>query len=260
MLLRIEKVHKCFGGNIAVNDFSMEMRDGEVVGIIGPNGAGKTTIFNLISGIYPVDRGEIFLQGENITRMPQEIRARRGIGRTFQNIRLFPTLSALDNVKISFDYKPSYTMLEMLLHLPRKLRADREAKKGALACLETVGLLRYANDRPANLPYGLQRKLEIARALALVPKVLMLDEPAAGLNPEECMDLVDFLKGIIASHGVGILIIEHRMDVIMNLCDRIYVQDFGTNIARGTPAEIQSDERVLAAYLGGGGGYVAPCE
>ncbi|WRS27424.1 ABC transporter ATP-binding protein [Oscillospiraceae bacterium MB08-C2-2] len=249
-LLKVENIAKSFGGVNAVVDFSMEMDKGEVVGIIGPNGAGKTTIFNLISKVYTPDQGKLWLDGEEISGFTQEQAARRGIGRTFQNIRLFSGLSVLDNVKVSCDYKPRYSMAEAVFSLPRCAKGNKETTREAMECLCSVGMEKYAYDRPSNLPYGLQRRLEIARALALRPKVLMLDEPAAGLNPEECLNMVDFLREIIEKFGLALLIIEHRMDVVMNLCDKIYVQDFGKNIASGTPLEIQCNPKVLAAYLG----------
>lgn len=251
-LLKAEHISKTFGGVRAVEDFSMEMENREVVGIIGPNGAGKTTIFNLISKVYPLDSGSIWLDGVKIDKFSQEKAARSGIGRTFQNIRLFSGLSVLDNVKVSCDYKPRYTLLEAILTLPRTVRGKKETEAEAMECLEAAGLSIYAEERPGNLPYGLQRRLEIARALALRPKVLLLDEPAAGLNPEECAGLVVFLRQISERFNIALLIIEHHMDVVMSLCDRIYVQDFGKNIASGTPAEIQSNPHVLAAYLGEG--------
>lgn len=251
-LLKVENIAKTFGGVCAVNGFSMEIDRGEVVGIIGPNGAGKTTIFNLISKVYKTDCGKLWLDGADISAYSQEQAARSGIGRTFQNIRLFTGLSVLDNVKVSCDYKPRYTLLEAILSLPRTIKGKKKTECEAVECLKAVGLERFADERPGNLPYGMQRRLEIARALALKPKVLMLDEPAAGLNPEECVELVSFLKEVIKRFGLALIIIEHRMDVVMNLCDRIYVQDFGKNIGVGTPLEIQNNPKVLAAYLGEG--------
>ena len=251
-LLKVENIGKTFGGVCAVDDFSLELEKREVVGIIGPNGAGKTTIFNLISKVYKSDCGKLWLDGEDISDYTQEQAARSGIGRTFQNIRLFTGLSVLDNVKVSCDYKPRYSLLEAVLSLPRSVKGKKQTEAEAMECLKAVGLERFADERPGNLPYGMQRRLEIARALALKPKVLMLDEPAAGLNPEECIELVSFLKDVIQRFDLALLIIEHRMDVVMNLCDRIYVQDFGKNIASGTPLEIQRNPKVLAAYLGEG--------
>jgi len=251
-LLKVENIAKTFGGVCAVNGFSMEIDRGEVVGIIGPNGAGKTTIFNLISKVYKTDCGKLWLDGTDISAYSQEQAARSGIGRTFQNIRLFTGLSVLDNVKVSCDYKPRYTLLEAILSLPRTIKGKKKTECEAVECLKAVGLERFADERPGNLPYGMQRRLEIARALALKPKVLMLDEPAAGLNPEECVELVSFLKEVIKRFDLALIIIEHRMDVVMNLCDRIYVQDFGKNIGVGTPLEIQNNPKVLAAYLGEG--------
>lgn len=251
MLLNIEHISKRFGGVVAVDDFSMHMDSNEIVGIIGPNGAGKTTIFNLISRVYKSDTGTIELDGINLANVSQEQAARLGIGRTFQNIRLFSTLNVLDNVKISLDYTPRYSLVEALLPTPRKIRGEKSVEQEAIRCLELVELDKYAYDKPANLPYGLQRRLEIARALAMRPKVLMLDEPAAGLNNDECLGLNEFIHVIAEKFQVSLLIIEHRMDVIMNVCKRIYVQDFGRNIAVGAPSDIQTNEDVLAAYLGG---------
>lgn len=249
-LLKIENLSKSFGGVNAVVDFNMELNKNEVVGIIGPNGAGKTTIFNLISSVYTPDQGNILFEGKDITGFSQIHKARHGIGRTFQNIRLFSTLNVLDNVKVACDYKAECTMLESILRLPRSFKSERAIAEEAMHCLEVLGLDHLAMERPGNLPYGMQRRLEIARALVMHPKVLMLDEPAAGLNPEECFELVDFLKDILIKFDTSLLIIEHRMDVIMNLCQKIYVQDFGRNIACGRPDEIQCDNAVLCAYLG----------
>lgn len=250
-LLNVQNITKRFGGIVAVDDFSMVVDKNEIVGIIGPNGAGKTTIYNLISKVYDIDgKGSIYLEDKEITKFKQEHVAKLGIARTFQNIRLFQSLTVLDNVKVPLDYQPRYTFLETLLLLPRRWRGERKTKEEAMECLELVGLAHLCNEKPSNLPYGLQRRLEIARALALNPKVLLLDEPAAGLNPEEAFGLVDFLKEIMKKLDISMILIEHRMDVIMELCDKIYVQDFGKTIAVGTPKEIQTNPCVLAAYLG----------
>lgn len=249
-LLSVKNINKRFGGIIAVDDFSMEVNRNEVVGIIGPNGAGKTTIYNLISKVIDIDSGQVFLEDQEITKIKQEKVAIMGVARTFQNIRLFQSLTVLDNVKVPCDYKPRYTFLEAILLLPRRWKGEKQTKKEAMDCLELVGLSHLSNEKPANLPYGMQRRLEIARALALNPKILFLDEPAAGLNPEEALGLVDFLKSIMKKLDISMVVIEHRMDVIMELCDNIYVQDFGKTIAVGTPREIQTNPHVLSAYLG----------
>ena len=249
-LLKVDNISKRFGGVQAVSSFSMEMEKGDIVAIIGPNGAGKTTIFNLISKVCAPDSGSIFLDNVDITHMSQECVAREGIGRTFQNIRLFSTLNILENVKVACDYKAKCSMAEAIFKLPRSFSSEKAITEEAMKCLKTVGMADLAMERPANLPYGLQRRLEIARALAMHPKVLLLDEPAAGLNPEECLQLVDFLKKMIVKFNTSLIIIEHRMDVVMNMCQKIYVQDFGKNIAMGTPQEIQNDPVVLKAYLG----------
>lgn len=249
-VLKVERANKNFGGVVAVKDFDLSVRKGQIVGIIGPNGAGKTTIFNLISKIYPLDSGKIYVSGEDVSDFQQEFMAAAGIARTFQNIRLFSGLNVLNNVKVGYDYLPSYGIIESIFMLPRRIKEEKRIEKEAMEYLELVGLSHVWDEQPGNLPYGMQRKLEIARALSLKPKVLLLDEPAAGLNLEEALNLVDFLRETLDKLEISLLIIEHRMDVIMELCDSIYVQDFGSTIAVGTPEEIQSNPVVLAAYLG----------
>lgn len=249
-IVRAEEICKYFGGVKAVNNFSMVLRKGEIKGIIGPNGAGKTTIFNCFSGIYKLDKGDLYFCGERINDISQEDIARKGLARTFQNARLYSGLSVLGNVKSAVDWTGNYNILQALLRTPMVRREEKRIEEQAIYCLETANLAKYAKMRPNNLPYGVQRRVEIARALASQPKVLMLDEPAAGLNPEEVFELIDFINDIKKNFDLSLLIIEHKMDVIMNLCDYIYVQDFGNTIAAGTTDEIQNDPIVLAAYLG----------
>ncbi|QGP92049.1 Lipopolysaccharide export system ATP-binding protein LptB [Neomoorella glycerini] len=249
-MLQICNLNKNFGGVKAVQNFNMEVEKGSITGIIGPNGAGKTTILNLISGIYKADAGQIFFNNRDISNMRQHQIVRLGISRTFQNIRLFKGLNCLDNVKAARDYCTPYNLLEALLQLPRVARAERELERVARECLELVNLSHYAPEKPENLPYGLQRRLEIARALVNKPRLLLLDEPAAGLNPEEVSDLIQLIKKIYHDLQLTIIIIEHKMEVIMNLCQKIYVQNFGQTIAVGTPGEIQTNKEVLQAYLG----------
>ena len=250
-VLKTEHLHKNFGGVVAVKDFSFHVNAGQVVAIIGPNGAGKTTIFNLISKIYEPDQGRVILDGEDITKKSQIQVARKGISRTFQNTRLFTGLSVLDNVKVALDFAGKYSLVEAMLLLPRRWKQERETTQRAMDCLKLLHLDQYASMRPSNLPYGIQRRVEIARALATNPKVLMLDEPAAGLNPEEVFQLMDFINEIKQTYPeLAILVIEHRMDLVMNLSDYIYVQDFGQTIAQGVPEEIRNNPLVLKAYLG----------
>ena len=250
-ILRTEHLHKNFGGVTAVKDFSFSVDEGQIIAMIGPNGAGKTTIFNLISKIYQPDSGTLTFDGQDITNKSQIETARMGISRTFQNTRLFSDLSVLDNVRVALDYGAKYTILEAMLLTPRRWKHEREAGRLAHSCLELLNLDQYARKRPSNLPYGIQRRVEIARALVSEPKVLMLDEPAAGLNPEEVFQLVDFIREIKVKYPrLAILIIEHRMDLVMNLSDYIYVQDFGETIAQGLPEEVRADPLVLKAYLG----------
>lgn len=250
-VLKTEQISKSFGGVIAIESFSMELFENEIRGIIGPNGAGKTTIFNVLSRIYKEDAGQIFLGGDEITSLNQIDVARAGLSRTFQNTRLFSGLNILDNVRVALDHDGRYSMFDAMFMTPKKRRQEKENEKKAMDCLELLDLSRYAKEKPAKLPYGLQRRVEIARGLVSYPKVLLLDEPAAGLNPQEVFDLIEFLKDIRSHYPkLAMLIIEHRMDVIMNLCTYIYVQDFGRTIASGAPEQIQDNPDVLAAYLG----------
>jgi ABC-type branched-subunit amino acid transport system ATPase component len=250
-ILITHDLSKSFGGVVAIKDFTMAIKPGKIRGIIGPNGAGKTTIFNVLSRIYTEDQGTIEFGGQDITSKSQIEVARMGLARTFQNTRLFAGLDVLDNVKVALDHDGKYSLFSALFKLPSRNKQERWIEEKAMFCLELLNLDEYAHMSPSNLSYGYQRRVEIARALANDPKVLMLDEPAAGLNPEETMMLMDFIKDIQKKfENLAILVIEHRMELIMNLCDHIYVQDSGCTIAEGTPGEIQNNPVVLAAYLG----------
>ena len=250
-VLKTDNLCKNFGGVVAVKNFTFSVDEGQVIAIIGPNGAGKTTIFNLISKIYQPDSGALLLGGQDVTQKSQIEIARMGVARTFQNTRLFTGLSVLDNVKVALDFAGKYSILEAMLLTPRRWKHERETARRAHDCLALLNLDQYAEKHPSNLPYGIQRRVEIARALVSNPKILMLDEPAAGLNPEEVFQLVDFIREIKEKYPkLAILIIEHRMDLVMNLSDYIYVQDFGETIAQGLPEEIRSNPLVLKAYLG----------
>lgn len=250
-VLKTNQLYKSFGGVKAVQNFSFEVHEGDVIAIIGPNGAGKTTIFNVISKIYTPDSGTIEFDGKDVTAMSQVDIARMGISRTFQNTRLFTGLNVINNVKVALDFSGKYSLLEALILLPRRWKVEREITDRAMECLKLLSLDQYALQKPEALPYGIQRRVEIARALVSNPKVLMLDEPAAGLNPEEVLQLMDFIAEIKEKYpALAILIIEHRMDLVMNISDYIYVQDFGETIAQGLPKEIQSNPDVLTAYLG----------
>lgn len=249
-ILEVKNISKSFGGVKAVSDFSLELKQNNIVGIIGPNGAGKTTAFNLISGIYKIDSGKIFLEGKEITGLEQHLITRAGIARTFQNIRLFKGLNVLENVMTAADPYTSYGIFESILRLGRRKRQETENKEKSLHYLDIVGLKSLAEEKPESLPYGLQRKLEIARALATNPRVLLLDEPAAGLNPSEVRDFIQLVKRLHKDFSLSILIIEHRMEVIMELCRWIYVLNFGKLLASGTPSDIQNNKEVTEAYIG----------
>ncbi len=250
MLLSVKHLYKSFGGVKATNDISIEVNNHQIVSIIGPNGAGKTTFFNLISGVYKPDQGEIIFNGESIAGLDLNLITHKGIARTFQNIRLFKGLTVLENVLTSCDPSAKYGIFDALLNTPRRKRIDKENSEACLHYLELVGLKDYIHERPENLPYGLQRKLELARALATHPQLLLLDEPAAGLNPSEVRGFVDLIIKLHQDNDFAILIIEHRMAVVNELSQWIYVLNFGKMLAEGTPAEIRNDPEVIKAYIG----------
>jgi len=251
-ILDIVELTKFFGGLCAVKGFSMALPAGALWGLIGPNGAGKTTVFNLITGVIPPSSGSIHLPEERIDGLEAHEITRLGIARTFQNIRLFSNLSVLDNVRIAYHAHADYGLSDSLLRTRRFLDKERELTEQALDFLAIFKLDAIAEETARNLPYGEQRRVEIARALACNPKVLLLDEPAAGMNPREIIQLMDLIHFIRDRFRLSIILIEHQMRVVMGICERITVMDFGEVIARGTPREIQNDARVVEAYLGKG--------
>ena len=251
IVLEMQNVEKNFGGVRAIDNFSVKIEHGKIHGLIGPNGAGKTTIFNNITGIYKPDAGKIIFNGTDITGTAPYRVAQLGIGRTFQNIRLFANLSVIDNVIIASNLDASYNMPQAIFHSKKYKEREKFLQEKAMGLLEVVGLQDKINERANSLPYGHQRKLEIARAMALDPKLLLLDEPAAGMNAEESLELVNFVRQIRDRFDITILMIEHHMDVVTNLCDYCTVLNFGKTIAVGTPAEVKSNPEVIKAYLGG---------
>ena len=260
MLFEIERLTKNFGGLTAVSDLSLQMGKNELVGLIGPNGAGKTTVFNLVTGIYRPTEGLVKLEGEDITGLPPHEIGRLGIARTFQNLRLFKNLSALQNVATATQLDYKYGFVSALLRTPGFRREEREIRDKAMECLDAVGLAEKWDSKAGSLPYGLQRKLEIARALALHPKLLLLDEPAAGMNPDESYGLMGMIQKLRTQLDLTILVIEHHMELVMGICERILVLNFGATIAMGTPAEIQANDEVIAAYLGSDADESVDCE
>ncbi len=239
-----------FGGLVAVNLLNIEVEKGEIISIIGPNGAGKTTAFNLITGVYKPTEGVILFDGERISgKRPDEI-AKIGIARTFQNIRLFKSLTVLENVLIATHLNIKSNLFSSVLKTPKARKEEKEMVEYAEFLLKETGLLHLKDEKAENLPYGLQRRLEIARALATKPKILLLDEPAAGMNPKESDDLTEFIKNIRDKFNLTILLIEHHMQLVMSISDRIYVLEYGITIAKGKPQEIQENPAVIKAYLG----------
>lgn len=249
-VLEMRHIEKHFGGVRAIDDFSVVLEDGAIHGLIGPNGAGKTTIFNTITGIYQPSAGSIHFYDADITSVRPHEAAQMGIGRTFQNIRLFGNMSVLQNVIMASSMDAKYSLPEALLRLNRYRTNEKRIREKAMDLLTVVGLEQRANERANCLPYGHQRKLEIARAMALNPKLLLLDEPAAGMNTEESLDLVEFIRQIKGRFQITVLMIEHHMDVVTNLCDSVTVLNFGKTIAEGTPAEVKNNRAVIDAYLG----------
>ena len=248
-LLEVKNICKEFGGLKAVNQVSLHVDEGEVVSIIGPNGAGKTTMFNLITGAYTIDSGSILFRGEEIANQPPQEIVKRGIARTFQNIKLCNHMRTIENVLVGMDTGLHYSLADALLRTPKFRRLEAEKHKQAVQILKAIGLGNRIHEYAGNLPYGERRKLEIARAIATGAQLLLLDEPAAGMNENESAELMEFIA-LLRQTGYTILLIEHDMQVVMNISDRIYVLDYGSLIAKGVPDEIAEDPEVIKAYLG----------
>lgn len=249
-VLKANNISIVFGGLHAVENFNIEIKEGELVGLIGPNGAGKTTVFNMLTGVYIPTSGTIELSGVDCTKMDPHSRVKIGISRTFQNIRLFRRMSVLENVKVSSNIHMNYSIFDGIFKTKKYWKQEDKATNEALEILKDLGLEEYANEQAQNLPYGKQRKLEIARALASHPSILCLDEPAAGMNPIETEELMETIKTVKEKYNTAILLIEHDMKLVMGICEWIKVISFGKEIATGTPDEIRNNKEVITAYLG----------
>ena len=249
-VLKTNDITIVFGGLKAVDSFSIEIKKGELVGLIGPNGAGKTTVFNMLTGVYTPTSGTVEQMGEDVTKLSPHVRVKKGIARTFQNIRLFKRMSVLENVKVAANVNMDYSIFDGIFKTKKYWAQEDKATEEAMEILEVLGLAEYKDQEAQNLPYGKQRKLEIARALASKPSLLCLDEPAAGMNPIETEELMETIKIVREKFNTTVLLIEHDMKLVMGICERIKVINFGKEIAEGTPAEIQANEEVIKAYLG----------
>ncbi|GGA26673.1 ABC transporter ATP-binding protein [Psychrobacillus lasiicapitis] len=249
-LLEVKNTGIQFGGLKAVQNLNMVLNQGELVGLIGPNGAGKTTSFNLLTGVYVPTEGDILFNGERINGLPPFKVTRKGVSRTFQNIRLFNELSVLDNVKVAYHSIAKHSIISSILRLPSHFSGEKEMEEKSIEFLKIFSLDKYKDELAKNLPYGQQRRLEIARALAANPKLLLLDEPAAGMNPQETKDLMDLIAFIRNKFDLTILLIEHDMNLVMGVCERIYVLDHGQLLAEGSPEVIRNHPKVIEAYLG----------
>jgi len=250
MILELKAVTKKFGGVTAINDTTFTVNTKEIYGLIGPNGAGKTTMFNIITGNYEATSGDVIFRNEPLNGLKPHTIVRKGIARTFQNIRLFKTMSVMDNVLIGFDFQAKYTYFESIFRFPRFFGEERRIRKRAIEILEYFGIAEFAEHKAVDLSYGQQRKVEIARALATNPAMLLLDEPAAGMNPAETKELAGLIKSAREDFDLTVLLIEHDMQFVNQLCDKVLVLDYGKTIFEGKPADAIKDKEVVAAYLG----------